>query len=71
MDFSDGIVLKECLNWVVGVTKEAGQIVKEGFYRRDVAVNTKDGFYDLVTVYDGRTEEFLLSAIKEKYPGHK
>lgn len=70
-DFLNAKVLSECLNWITEVTREAGALVKEGFYRRDVAVTTKTAFYDLVTEYDNRTEDFLLQAIRERYPTHK
>lgn len=70
-DFSHGEVLRECLEWIKGVTRESGKIVKEGFLSRNVAVDYKDGFYDVVTEYDRRTEEYLMGAIKAKYPGHK
>lgn len=71
LDFFNAKVLKECLSWVTEVTKEAGAIVKEGFYKRDVAVTTKTAFYDLVTEYDNRTEDFVLEAIRKRYPTHK
>lgn len=71
IDFTDKEVLRECLEWIKGVTREGGEIVKEGFLRPDVAVNIKEGYYDLVTEYDGRTEEYLMGAIRKKYPGHK
>lgn len=70
-DFTDPKLLKECLEWLLPVTIEAGKIVKEGFLARDVAVDTKAGAYDFVTEYDGRTEEFLKAAIEQKYPGHR
>ena len=71
IDFSDPEALKECLDYMLELTKKAGEIVREGFFDRQKAIETKTAFYDIVTVYDQRTEEFLINGILEKYPDHK
>lgn len=71
VDFTDASVLNECLEWIKEVTKESGKIVKEGFVCSNVNVDFKDDFYDLVTEYDRRTEDYLVGAIRAKYPDHK
>lgn len=70
LDFFDASVLRECVEWTKNITREAGKIVKEGFYMKNVTVDHKLGLYDVVTEFDQRTENFLIAAIKEKYPGH-
>lgn len=70
-DFSRAEVLRECLEWIKDVSREGGRIVKEGFLNPTVAVDYKEGYYDVVTEYDRRTEEYLMAAISSKYPGHK
>ena len=47
------------------VAKEAGEIVKEGYYaKKDI---THKGVVDLVTNYDVMCEEFVISALKDKF----
>lgn len=71
LDFTDKTVLQECLQWIKEVAKQAGGIVTEGFLSEVIAVDVKTAFYDLVTEYDTRTEEYLIKAILDKYPDHK
>lgn len=46
------------------------QIIKDGIARTK-HVNTKLGSWDLVTQYDKRVEEVLVTQISEKFPSHK
>lgn len=70
-DFTSQEVLRPCLEWITGVTRESGKIVKEGFLCPNVSVDIKEGDHDVVTEYDRRTEDYLMQAIRDKYPEHK
>ena len=50
------------------IAEEAGAIVRDG-YRRHKEIRHK-GTVDLVTQYDVQTEEFLLSALADAFPGY-
>lgn len=69
--FEDLNTLRECLKHVVSLTREAGLIVKQGYYDRDLLVEDKGSPGDLVTEYDRRTENFLIESIRKTYPNHK
>lgn len=71
VDFTNAEVLEECLEWIKGVARASGEIVKEGFNCPSVSVDIKEAHYDLVTEYDRRTEDYLIAAIRTKYPEHK
>jgi len=49
-----------------GILKEAGEILKEGFYGS--FKTTHKGKADLVTEYDLKVEEFLIPKLREAYP---
>ncbi|KAJ4436033.1 uncharacterized protein [Periplaneta americana] len=55
---------------VLGITREAGKIIKEGIARTK-NVDTKLGSWDLVTQYDRRVEKVLVAEISKKFPSHK
>lgn len=59
-------VLIEVKNWV----REVGQIQKENLRKENLIVNTKSSEIDLVTEIDELSEEFLINAIRDKYPQH-
>lgn len=69
--FANPAVRAECLEFVKDVVRASGEIVKEGFRNRTMKVETKTAFYDLVTEYDQKTEEYLVAALRKKYPDHK
>ena len=48
------------------VILKAGEILKEGFYAKKEITNK--GAVDLVTQYDKRVEDFLISALTPLYP---
>lgn len=48
---------------------EAGKILKQGF-GSNFKISTKDGKHNLVTEYDQKVEDFLITSIKKKYPDH-
>lgn len=69
--FEEVAVLTECMEYMIEVTKKAGELVKEGFLDRSKLIETKEVYYDVVTEYDRQTEDFLIGKIKAKYPDHK
>lgn len=70
-DFSCAKTLRECLEWMEQVVREAGKIVKEGFEKPNMRVDTKEGYYDVVTEFDRRSEDYIIQVIREKYSTHK
>ena len=50
------------------VALEAGEIVKEGYYAKKEI--THKGVVDLVTNYDVKCEEFIISSLKENFNGY-
>ncbi|MDN3504214.1 MAG: inositol monophosphatase family protein [Rhabdochlamydiaceae bacterium] len=61
--------LSELSQFSIELALEAGRILKEG-YGSSFSIKTKSGRHDLVTDYDYKAEEYILSAIKKKYPKH-
>ncbi|XP_014258776.1 inositol monophosphatase 2-like [Cimex lectularius] len=59
-----------CFNVVKEVVSKASEIVLEG-HESSLEVMTKTSKFDLVTIYDKRTEEFLIKALKDAFPDHK
>jgi myo-inositol-1(or 4)-monophosphatase len=53
------------------IAREAGAIAMEGFRRRDMAIDVKVDFHDMVTKYDRACEEHIRNAIVEAYPDSK
>lgn len=53
------------INILKRVAKEAGEIVREGYYAHKSI--THKGVVDLVTQYDVRTEEFIIKALQEEF----
>lgn len=55
------------------LVRNAGEIVREGFYKPidSVNISEKTAKFDLVTEYDNRVEEYLMNKIREKYSDHK
>ncbi len=58
-------VITEVKSWV----REVGEIQKEHL-GKDMIINTKSTGVDLVTEVDRWSEEYLMHAIRETYPGH-
>lgn len=53
---------------LISIAKEAGEILKEGFYGSKNVTNK--GSKDLVTEFDVRVENFIIDRIKEAFPGY-
>ena len=60
---------KNLTEFALEVATEAAAILKKG-YRSSFEILEKGSIHDVVTEYDLKSEAFLLSAIKKKYPTH-
>ncbi|MGE5352383.1 MAG: inositol monophosphatase family protein [Acidobacteriota bacterium] len=54
---------------VIAIAKEAGEIIRDG-YRKNFTVEFKTNSSNLVTEIDKKSEQTIISFIKEKYPTH-
>ncbi|EDW80162.1 uncharacterized protein Dwil_GK24484 [Drosophila willistoni] len=63
--------IDELYNFIYPLAVEAGQILLEGYEKAGKNVSIKGAFYDVVTDYDNKIEDFLMAKILEKYPQHK
>lgn len=57
------------LEKVIQIAKEAGEIAREGF-GKNFLIETKGSLTNLVTEYDKKCEEAIISFIKKEYPTH-
>lgn len=48
---------------------KAGEILREGFYT-EFKIQAKTSHYDVVTIFDTRSEECIISTIHEAFPDH-
>lgn len=62
--------LEEVMINVKNLVREVGGIQKENLGKKDLHVSTKSSEVDLVTEIDELSEEYILKAIRDKYPGH-
>ncbi|XP_076112936.1 inositol monophosphatase 1-like isoform X2 [Mytilus galloprovincialis] len=62
--------LQDYLKTATGVAKEAGEVVREAFYK-EKSLQTKSNYADLVTETDQAVEKQIIYSLKEKYPTHK
>ena len=53
---------------IMSIAKEAGEILKEGFYGSKNVTNK--GSKDLVTEYDVRVEDFIIDRVQKQFPGY-
>jgi len=63
--------IEELYNFIYPLAVEAGEILLEGYERTEKNVDIKGAFYDVVTDYDNKIEEFLMGKILATYPQHK
>ena len=65
--------LQSILAFTVALAKEAGALILEGSeaIRASGAVDEKKNSVDLVTEYDKRVEELVMTKLAEKYPTYK
>lgn len=66
-------LIDECFIFAKTLVKDAGELVKEGYSKSndDLGIVEKVAKWDMVTVYDKKTEAFLIDAISAKYSDHK
>lgn len=62
-------MLDKITELAVRTSKEAGEILREGF-RTSFKVSSKSGKNDLVTEYDKRSEDHIINEIKKEFPLH-
>lgn len=67
---SSNNLLSEIYDYVLNLTIEIGEVMKEGF-NTDLNIEIKDQSWDVVTEYDRRIENYLIDNISKKYPSHK
>ncbi|XP_016958942.2 uncharacterized protein LOC108030558 [Drosophila biarmipes] len=63
--------IEELYNFVYPLAIKAGEILMEGYEMARKNVSIKGDFYDVVTDYDNKIEDFLMEKILASYPGHK
>lgn len=62
--------IENILPFAIDLARESGAILKKGF-GTSFEIESKDGKHDLVTEYDKRVEDFIISSIRKKYPTHR
>ena len=55
--------------FIKNLARGAGAILRDGF-RKKIKINEKAAFWDVVTQYDLAAEEYIISRIHRKFPGH-
>lgn len=63
--------INEYFEAIYPLAMKAGDLLKEGYQIAGKRVNIKVDFYDVVTEYDNKIEEFLMEEIGKIYPNHK
>lgn len=71
MDSHQGALIDELFNFIYPLAVKAGELFMEGYNETFKRVDIKSDFYDVVTDYDNRIEDFLWSEILKVYPSHK
>uniref|UniRef100_A0A1I8P9Z5 Inositol-1-monophosphatase n=1 Tax=Stomoxys calcitrans TaxID=35570 RepID=A0A1I8P9Z5_STOCA len=64
-------LINDCYEFIYSLALKAGDFLMEGYNKATKCVDIKGDYYDVVTDYDNRIEEFLCSEILKKYPKHK
>ncbi|MGO3151567.1 MAG: inositol monophosphatase family protein [Galactobacter sp.] len=60
--------IQELSGFAVSVAREAGAIAMEGFRNRELGIDLKVDFHDMVTKYDRACEKHIVDAILAAYP---
>ena len=66
--------MQEICAWAVDVAREAGAILRQGYWRVDTAhkeIEQKSSTKDLVTQYDKASEALILARLAATYPDHQ
>lgn len=61
-----GIIM---LNKIIDISKEAGEIIKNGF-GKNIKIDFKSGENNLVTEIDKKAEKCIIDFIKKEFPSH-
>ena len=61
-----GKILEEVKEWA----REAGELQRANFRRKDLAIESKSNVTDLVTEIDKKSEEIITGHIRSRYPDH-
>ena len=56
-------------NIAIDAAKSSGKILRDGF-RKKCKISNKEGFHNLVTEYDLKSEKNIFKIIKQNYPNH-
>lgn len=56
---------------IMGIVKKAGELAMVGFNKTGMGTDSKQAYWDLVTVYDKMIEKFIVDGIHELHPTHK
>lgn len=63
--------IDECYTFILGLCREAGELVRQGYAAINKSISTKEGSWDLVTKYDREVEQLLIGGIQAVYPEHR
>ncbi|KAH8322078.1 hypothetical protein KR059_002189, partial [Drosophila kikkawai] len=64
-------LIEELYSFIHPLAVQAGEILLEGYEMASKNVSIKGDFYDVVTDYDNKIEDFLMEKILATYPEHK
>jgi len=67
-DTLEQIDVHEITDFTIRIAREAGAIAMKGFRNRELGIDLKVDFHDMVTIYDRACEEHVRAAILEHYP---
>jgi len=55
--------------FIKNLARGAGAILRDGF-KKEIEINHKKGFWDIVTQYDLASDKYIVERIKKKFPSH-
>lgn len=61
----------DCYNLLMSLMPCAGELAMEGFNKINKGTTSKDGDWDLVTLYDRSIENLFFESIKKFYANHE
>ncbi|XP_018786046.1 PREDICTED: inositol monophosphatase 1 [Bactrocera latifrons] len=64
-------LIDELFDFMYPLAQRAGELLLEGYAEVGKQISIKTAFYDVVTDYDNKIEEFLIEQILARYPEHK
>lgn len=64
-------LIDELFDFMYPLAQRAGELLLEGYAQVGKQISIKTAFYDVVTDYDNKIEEFLIEQILARYPEHK